>query len=116
MMREQDQHLDGVFQTVGNLRRQADDMGRELDQMGRFLAMVVDYKHKIGFTGTILIDPLNLTIQAAGANDGLLVGGQDPELKYDSPDTTTNVTISTAAIAALVCSITAWALMGLMRR
>ena len=33
------------------------DMGRELDQMGRFLAMVVDYKHKIGFPGTILIEP-----------------------------------------------------------
>ena len=27
------------------------DMGRELDHMGRFLNMVVDYKHKIGFKG-----------------------------------------------------------------
>jgi len=33
------------------------DMGRELDQMGRFLSMVVDYKHRIGFDGTILIEP-----------------------------------------------------------
>ncbi|PSL20928.1 xylose isomerase [Shimia abyssi] len=33
------------------------DMGRELDHMGRFLNMVVDYKHKIGFTGTILVEP-----------------------------------------------------------
>jgi xylose isomerase len=33
------------------------DMGRELDQMGRFLNMVVDYKHKIGFEGTILVEP-----------------------------------------------------------
>ena len=33
------------------------DLGRELDQMGRFLSMVVDYKHKIGFKGTILIEP-----------------------------------------------------------
>ncbi|MTD99812.1 xylose isomerase [Paracoccus sp. YIM 132242] len=33
------------------------DMLRELDQMGRFLSMVVDYKHKIGFKGTILIEP-----------------------------------------------------------
>jgi len=33
------------------------DMGRELDQMGRFLSMVVDYKHKIGFRGTILLEP-----------------------------------------------------------
>ncbi|WMS40891.1 xylose isomerase [Acuticoccus sp. MNP-M23] len=33
------------------------DMGRELDNLGRFLSMVVDYKHKIGFKGTILIEP-----------------------------------------------------------
>ncbi|MCY6381289.1 xylose isomerase [Hoeflea prorocentri] len=33
------------------------DMGRELDQLGRFLNLVVDYKHKIGFAGTILIEP-----------------------------------------------------------
>ena len=33
------------------------DMKRELDQMGRFLTMVVDYKHKIGFKGAILIEP-----------------------------------------------------------
>ncbi len=33
------------------------DMGRELDQMGRFLNLVVEYKHKIGFKGTILIEP-----------------------------------------------------------
>ncbi len=29
----------------------------ELDNMGRFLQMVVDYKHKIGFKGAILIEP-----------------------------------------------------------
>ena len=33
------------------------DLKRELDQMGRFLAMVVDYKHRIGFVGPILIEP-----------------------------------------------------------
>lgn len=33
------------------------DAGRELDQMGRFLSLVVDYKHKIGFKGTILVEP-----------------------------------------------------------
>ena len=33
------------------------DMGRELDNMGRFLSMVVEYKHKIGFKGTILVEP-----------------------------------------------------------
>ncbi|SCD22487.1 xylose isomerase [Brucella inopinata] len=33
------------------------DLSRELDHMGRFLSLVVDYKHKIGFKGTILIEP-----------------------------------------------------------
>lgn len=33
------------------------DLKRELDQMGRFLNLVVEYKHKIGYKGTILIEP-----------------------------------------------------------
>jgi len=33
------------------------DLAREQEQMGRFLRMVVDYKHKIGFRGTILVEP-----------------------------------------------------------
>jgi xylose isomerase len=33
------------------------DVQRELDQLGRFMSLVVDYKHKIGFKGTILIEP-----------------------------------------------------------
>jgi len=33
------------------------DLSQELDHMGRFLAKVVDYKHKIGFKGTILVEP-----------------------------------------------------------
>jgi len=33
------------------------DIGRELDQLGRFLNLVVEHKHKIGFEGTILIEP-----------------------------------------------------------
>jgi xylose isomerase len=33
------------------------DLRRELDNFGRFLAMVVEHKHKIGFAGAILIEP-----------------------------------------------------------
>jgi xylose isomerase len=33
------------------------DMGRELDQLGRFMNMVVEHKHAIGFEGTLLIEP-----------------------------------------------------------
>jgi xylose isomerase len=33
------------------------DLDREQQQAGRFLQMVVEYKHRIGFTGAILIEP-----------------------------------------------------------
>lgn len=33
------------------------DLKREADQFARFLSMVVEYKHKIGFTGQLLIEP-----------------------------------------------------------
>jgi len=33
------------------------DLKRELDQLGRFLSLVVEHKHKIGFKGPILIEP-----------------------------------------------------------
>ena len=33
------------------------DLGREAEHAARFLSMVVDYKHKIGFEGTILVEP-----------------------------------------------------------
>jgi xylose isomerase len=33
------------------------DLKREQEQLGRFLSLVVDYKHKIGFKGVILVEP-----------------------------------------------------------
>ena len=33
------------------------DLRRELDQLGRFMTLVVEHKHAIGFPGTILIEP-----------------------------------------------------------
>ena len=33
------------------------DLKRELDQLGRFMAMVAEHKHKIGFKGPLLIEP-----------------------------------------------------------
>jgi member of the syntaxin family of t-SNAREs len=48
MMREQDQHLDGVFQTVGNLRSQAEDMGRELEEQREMLEVVDDVADRVG--------------------------------------------------------------------
>ena len=33
------------------------DLKRESDQLGRFMRLVVEHKHKIGFEGTLLIEP-----------------------------------------------------------
>jgi xylose isomerase len=33
------------------------DLGREMDQLGRFMNLVVEHKHHIGFEGAILIEP-----------------------------------------------------------
>jgi len=33
------------------------DLKREQEQLGRFLTLVVEYKHKIGFKGVILVEP-----------------------------------------------------------
>lgn len=48
MMREQDEHLDGVFQTVGNLRRMADDMGREMEEQGEMLEVTDRLADRVG--------------------------------------------------------------------
>lgn len=48
MMREQDDHLDGVFQTVGNLRRMADDMGREMEEQMEMLEVTDTLADRVG--------------------------------------------------------------------
>ncbi len=48
MMAEQDQVMDGVFRTVGNLRQQADDMGRELEEQGEMLEVVDGVADRVG--------------------------------------------------------------------
>lgn len=48
MMRDQDEQLEGVSATVGNLRRQADDMGRELEEQRQILEVVDDAAERVG--------------------------------------------------------------------
>ena len=48
IMAEQDQQLDGVFRTVGNLRQQADDMGRELEEQVEMLETVDGLADRVG--------------------------------------------------------------------
>lgn len=48
IMNDQDEALDGVFRTVGNLRMQADDMGRELEEQGEMLKDVDTVADRVG--------------------------------------------------------------------
>ena len=48
IMNEQDEALDGVFQTVGNLRAQADVMGRELEEQEEMLGDVDGLVDRVG--------------------------------------------------------------------
>lgn len=48
MLEEQDEALDGVFRTVGNLRLQADEMGRELEEQGELLDSVDGLADRVG--------------------------------------------------------------------
>ncbi len=48
IMAEQDEALDGVFQTVGTLRAQADDMGRELEEQAGLIGEVEGVADRVG--------------------------------------------------------------------
>jgi t-SNARE syntaxin family protein len=48
MMAEQDTTLESVFHTVGNLRQQADTMGRELEEQAEMLDTVDNLADRVG--------------------------------------------------------------------
>ena len=48
IMHEQDEALDSVFQTVGNLRAQADTMGRELEEQAELLEDTDNIAERVG--------------------------------------------------------------------
>lgn len=48
MMAEQDTTLESVFHTVGNLRQQADHMGRELEEQAEMLETVDGLADRVG--------------------------------------------------------------------
>jgi xylose isomerase len=66
------------------------DMKRELDQLARFLWLVVDYKHRIGFRGALLIEPKpkeptkhQYDFDAATVHAFLLAHGLEKEFKLN---------------------------------
>jgi len=48
MMAEQDTQLDSVFHTVGNLRQQASEMGRELEEQAEMLETTDNLADRVG--------------------------------------------------------------------
>jgi len=48
MMAEQDTQLDDVYRTVGNLRMQASEMGRELEEQAEMLEVVDGLADRVG--------------------------------------------------------------------
>ncbi|KAJ5104606.1 hypothetical protein NUU61_001953 [Penicillium alfredii] len=48
LMHDQDEQLDGVFRTVGNLRQQANDMGRELEDQAVMIDEVDTLADRVG--------------------------------------------------------------------
>jgi len=66
------------------------DLKREREQLGRFMAMVVEHKHKTGFKGDILIEPKPLEptkhqydYDSATVHGFLLQFGLDKEIKLN---------------------------------
>lgn len=68
IMHEQDEALEGVFQTVGNLRQQADTMGRELEEQADMLEDVDNTMERVSGKLQQGIKKINLVIRK---NEGL---------------------------------------------
>ncbi|MBM4268705.1 MAG: xylose isomerase [Deltaproteobacteria bacterium] len=77
------------------------DLRQEAEQLGRFLRLVVDYKHKIGFEGTLLVEPKPMEPtkhqydrDAAAVHAFLLRYGLEKEIRL-------NVEVNHATLAGL---------------
>ena len=74
IMHEQDEALEGVFQTVGNLRMQADTMGRELEEQAEMLDDVEEITDRVGGKIQTGMKKIGFVIRA---NEGELGSGWD---------------------------------------
>lgn len=63
MMHDQEEHLEGVFQTVGNLRQQANDMGRELEEQREMLEVADDLADRVDSRLQVGMQKLNTIIR-----------------------------------------------------
>ena len=90
MMQEQDEALDDVFQTVGNLRQQADDMGRELEEQGEMLEDVSNVATRVEGKLQTGMKKINYVIKKNEGIRSILVSavytllGSSTDLKADS--------------------------------
>lgn len=73
LIHEQDEALDGVFQTVGNLRAQADTMGRELEEQAELLEDTENITDRVGGKLATGMKKIRYVIEK---NEGEMVSGQ----------------------------------------
>ncbi|KAK5133909.1 hypothetical protein LTR08_007138 [Meristemomyces frigidus] len=72
MMHEQDDALDGVFQTVGTLRAQADTMGRELEEQAEMLEGVEEVADRVGGKLAVGVKKIRVVLERGEATHPLL--------------------------------------------
>jgi t-SNARE syntaxin family protein len=95
LMHEQDEALDGVFQTVGTLRQQADAMGQELEEQGQMIDDVDTIADRVGGKLQTGIKKVGWVIKK---NEGLLYS-----VLSISPDTNFLIdSVSSCCIALLI--------------
>ena len=97
MMRDQDQALDGVFQTVGNLRMQADTMGRELEEQADMLDDVDNITERVGGKLQTGMKKINFVIRQNEGKHAVL----DAEDEFLANETTLD-TWSSCCIGVLI--------------
>ena len=87
MMHEQDEALDGVFQTVCNLRMQADTMGRELEEQADMLDDVDNITERVQGKLATGMKKINFVIRQNEGKCVVLNSGQGNTANYNESDT-----------------------------
>lgn len=96
MMHDQDEQLDGVFRTVGNLKIQAEDMGRELEEQAGMLDEVDTLADRVGGKLQVGVKKVGYIIKR---NEGML---ETFGMKIMTANFVVADTVSSCCIAVLI--------------
>lgn len=100
IMHEQDEALDDVFRTVGNLRAQADTMGRELEEQADLLDDVDNVADRVGSKLQTGIKKIGWVIRK---NEGMLRNDEDACIELMScADTYSSCCIAMLIVALII--------------